>query len=386
MGRRQYQTPPLHLYESKAGAAWVFRYRERVIGTKDGRPQLVTKPRWKMLGLKKSMTEKQAERARDEIMRLVNAPQQTQSSVLFEDFLKIYQEQHYRGMKATSQDYYSARIDKWILPVLRGRKLGAIGSLDITMLLATMEQAHVARKTRSCTKGIISSIFRQARRWGYLNKDSVNPTEDAEVGRDPGATRDMWTPTMAEAQAIMECSDEELALILETLIWTGMRISELCGLRCLNVDIEQGIAYIRERNVRGSMDTPKGQTNRSTGNRALPLGYLTGKLAPLMVGQPPEAFLFHQPGGASHTDKSLTERMRSAMKESGHVHLGNLFHAFRRLHANLMKKGMSDFDLQKQMGHSDIHTTRLYVSDDLQGRKDALKEAQANVVPIRRQA
>ena len=68
-------------------------------------------------------------------------------------------------------------------------------------------------------------------------------------------------------------------------------------------------------------------------------------------------------------------------------HEGNAFHAFRRLHSKLMSKRMSLFDLRAQMGHVDIRTTQKYVADDLDARRDAVNDAQAEkVIPIRRKA
>jgi integrase len=381
MARREWQNPSILERTGANGPEWYIRYRVRVLEIADGKPVVSRREKWFTLGAQKEMTKRKAERRRDEIMREVNGQIYTiQSHIPFVEFLKIYKTEHYRGLKETSKRFYDSRIAAWIEPTFKDKKLYQIGPLDVAQMLGAMEAAHVARNTRVATRAIMANIFKMAKRWGYL-KDADNPAKDAEIGRDSGAARTIWTPTLEEARLIIAQADEELALILEMIIWTGMRISEVVGLRCKNVDVAQAVAYVRERNVRHVMDDPKS----TAGQRALPLGYLAPRLAPLMAS--PDDFLFRQDGGDSYTAQLLYRRVRAAMTAAGLYHEGNAFHAFRRLHSTLMSKRMSLFDLRAQMGHADIKTTQKYVAGDLDARRDALRDAQdEKVIPIRRKA
>lgn len=377
VARREFQSPNVLARVGTKGPEWYVRYRVRVVESKDGKPVLARREKWVPLGLQKEMTKRQAERRRDEIMREVNGQiYALQSHVPFEDFVKVYTEQHFRSLKLTTQRYYQARIDGWISPFLAGKKLYQIDQLDVSRMLGAMEEAGVARSTRKATRAITHSIFKAAKRWGYL-KGAENPASEAEVGRSPGAARTIWTPTVEEAYAIIGQADAEVGLILELIVWTGMRISEATGLRCRNVDLKQGVAYVRERNVRKEFDTPKSQQ----GLRVLPLGVLAERLAPLMGDG--EQCVFRQKGGAPWDDQMLYQRVRAAMDDAKLYHAGNAWHAFRRLHLNLMSKRLSLFDLLAQAGHADVRTTQLYVGDDLGARHDAIREAQ-KVIPIRK--
>jgi integrase len=381
VARREYQNPSILERKGANGPEWYIRYRVRVLEMVDGKPVVTRREKWYVLGLQKEMTKRKAERKRDEIMREVNGQIYTiQSHIPFVDFLAVYKAEHYRGLKETSKRFYDFRIKAWIEPMFADKKLYQIGPLDVAQMLGAMERASVARNTRVATRAIVANIFKMAKRWGYL-KDADNPAKDAEIGRDSGAARTIWTPTLEEARAIIAQADAELALILEMIVWTGMRISEVVGLRCANVDVLQAVAYVRERNVRHVMDDPKSKA----GQRALPLGYLAPRLAPLMGA--PQDFIFRQPDGESYTDQLLYRRVRAAMQAANLYHEGNAFHAFRRLHSTLMSQRLSLFDLRAQMGHADIKTTQKYVAANLDNRRDALRDAQAEkVISIRKKA
>ncbi|HEY1221414.1 MAG: hypothetical protein ABSE42_08155 [Bryobacteraceae bacterium] len=69
-----------------------------------------------------------------------------------------------------------------------------------------------------------------------------------------------------------------------------------------------------------------------------------------------------------------------AWGHSGHV--GNPWHAFRRLHITLMSTRVSLFDLRAQAGHAQLSTTQKYVAPSMVNRTAAVEAAQDNVVPI----
>jgi integrase len=381
MARREHQQPSVLERQGKHGLEYYIRYRVRVLKTDgNGKPVIKRKEKWLSLGLCSKITKRQAERERDKIMAEVNGQIHTiQSQVLLRDFLEVFRREHYRGLKETSKRYYDQRIAAWILPILGNRKLCQLGPLEISEMLSAMESRGVARTTRIATRAILATMLEKARRWGYL-KEPINPARDAEIGRSNEGGRTVWTPTIEEARAIIENADTDVALILEIIVWTGMRISEVLGLRCRNCDLSQAILYVRERRSRWDLDDPKS----AAGQRPLPLGYLAERLAPMMAS--PDCFLFRQADGEPWTDQLLYRRIRAAMDRAGLYHTGNAWHAFRRLHSTLMRKEMSLFDLRAQMGHADVRTTQRYVDSPISDRADALASAQSKVIPFRKQA
>lgn len=375
MARRMHQDGKLQTRVGTKGPEWYIRYRITVLEKVDGKPTMVRKERWHHLGLKKEMTEAQAKRERDKVMREVNGQIYTiQSHVPFEDFLDVYRETHYRSLSPRSVSNYEGRITQWILPALKGKKMYQISETDLNRLMAAMEAAGVARKTRQVTKAILKGIFALALRWGYLPKGERNPAAEVEIGRTPGATRTRWTPTMEEAERIIAGAPDDIALALELIVWTGMRISEVLGLRWSAFNFEAGEAAVTEQRVRGALS----DTKSNAGRRTLPLGSLAEKFA-ARAPKPDcvDDFVF--------TTASFHNRLLRVLTKAGVYEVGNGWHAFRRLHLTMMSKRLSLFDLLRQAGHTNVKTTALYVTDDMAARRDAVKDAQ-KVVPIRRKA
>jgi integrase len=383
MARREFQNPSVLERESAAGKEFYIRYRIRVLTVVDGKPVAKRKEKWVSLGLCAKMTARKAERERDKIMREVNGQVYTiQSHIPLKDFIEVFKREHYRGLKENTKDFYDARLAGWVVPMLGDKKLYQIGAMEISEMLGAMEEAGVARSTRLATRALMASMLDRARRWGYLKERSY-AAHDAEVGRSNKGGRTLWTPTIEEARAVIEQADEEIGIILELIIWTGMRISEVLGLRCGSLDVDQAVLYVREQSSRKGMEDPKSVA----GQRPLPLGYLADQLRPrIMSAGNPEAFIFARPDGTPWNDNLLYHRIRSAMDDAGQHHEGNAWHSFRRLHSTIMKKRMSLFDLKTQMGHADIKTTQLYVGTEVGDRAEALPEAQNKVLPFRKKA
>jgi len=380
MSRREYQRGELHERVGKAGPEYFIRYRIRVIKMVDGRATRQRSAKWVTLGTKKELTLAQAKRKRDEIMQQVNAQVYTvQSHIPMKEFAKVYKEQHFPGLKATSQRLYDHFLRRWVIPVLGDRKLYQVGVTDINGLLRMMESAKVSRNTRNSARGILSSMFECARKWGYT-KDQANPARDAEVGRAKGNTRDLWTPTMEEARAVMAKADEETALMIELAIWTGMRIGEILGLRCANVDLENRLVYVREQISLGRVDTPKSKA----GIRTLAIGSLAERLAPRMGA--PDAWVFHDSMGQPYRDSDVYWRVRTACENAGLYRAGSLWHSFRRLHLTMMSQHLSAFDLQTQAGHASVSMTAHYVDQTFDARRRAIESEMGNVVEIRKKA
>ncbi len=53
-----------------------------------------------------------------------------------------------------------------------------------------------------------------------------------------------------------------MRLIIETLVSTGLRISELVGLKWKWVDLDRAVMLVRERNYRGSQGRLKSKRSR----------------------------------------------------------------------------------------------------------------------------
>jgi integrase len=92
-------------------------------------------------------------------------------------------------------------------------------------------------------------------------------TDTREAAKGPLRTG-VDFPTMAELNALIDNASGRLRPFIVTAIFTGMRLSELRGLRWSDVDLDAGLIHVRQRaNAWGIMGPPKSRA----GKRDIPL-------------------------------------------------------------------------------------------------------------------
>jgi integrase len=150
-------------------------------------------------------------------------------------------------------------------------KLAALTTPRINLfrddLLATMSRV-MSRKVMSSLK----SLLRDAQRRGNVAQNVALGVKriDADKRREGRLKVGVDIPTTDEARAIIAAAGRWRPLLL-TAIFTGLRGSELRGLRWPDVDLKNGELHVRERadryNVMGSLKS-------KAGDRIVPLGPL----------------------------------------------------------------------------------------------------------------
>ena len=148
------------------------------------------------------------------------------------------------------------------------------------------------------------------------------------------------------------CKDDKERAIIEFLLASGVRVTELSEMLVEDVDFQTMDVHV----VHG-----KGAKERMTYISPVALE----RLKKYILGRPESdcKYLFYnckhqqlEPGGIRHILNRIAERAGVS-----NVHP----HRFRRTFATkLAKRGMNVQDIQKLLGHSDISTTMEYVSMD----------------------
>ena len=167
-------------------------------------------------------------------------------------------------------------------------------------------------------------------------------------------------------------------LMIETVVSTSMRISELLGLRWRCVDLDRGLVYVQERYYRGDTDEPKSVRSR----RALPLGCLTEVLR---QHRPADAtaddYVFHKDGEPLDDRAILRDHIRPAAKRLGCYFEGFGWHSFRRQNLTLIQEeGATVFEAQAQAGHSRPMMTSEYTLVGLDRREQAVRRVQERLL------
>jgi integrase len=390
MARREWQNPSVLERTGAKGREWYIRYRYKVLDVVDGKPVIRRPQKFEVLGLCSEMGKRAAERKKDEIMREINNQAYTiQSHIPFADFVVIFRKEHLPYLAKPTRDTYEQQIRTRLLPAFAKMKLCDVTTLEIQRLMTAMEHAKdedgnpapIARTTRHTVLGILGSIFRCAQRWHYI--ETRNPIEDVHVGGGPARVRECRVPSMADVQRLMDAVDPEIALLIETLCTTGMRISEAAGWRAEGVDVVHGVAKVTRRWCRGD----DGATKSEAGVRELPLGSLLPVFAERAARLEPNAHVFTWKGEPIQDNTLLANYLSPIMKRLGIKFPGFGWHTFRRLHLSLMQRqGMSLFDMRRQAGHGSVKTTQMYVADDLGERSKAVESMQRGLKLVRKQA
>ena len=160
-------------------------------------------------------------------------------------------------------------------------------------------------------------------------------------------------------------SDPNL-LIIETVIATGARISELLGLQWHHIDLKAGVLHISQRNWRGDIDHPKSRTSK----RPLTLGHLGERYRTKAKVENPktDAFVFTRGDGSGKPlwDSGVRQALKRAAVAEDCDFPGLGPHSFRRANITWRQEvGASSIEASKIAGHSTVRMTEEYTKVQL---------------------
>jgi len=182
--------------------------------------------------------------------------------------------------------------------------------------------------------------------------------------RAPKAPRTLPKPLDVDQMAgMLEAHQDDLLEVRDVAMWelfysSGLRLSELTGLDCVDLDLDAGSVFVRSGKGGRSRYLPVG----SKACAALRI-WLEARPA-YASGQEPALFVSRR--GARIAPRSVQQRLeRWRVKQGmdGHVHPHKLRHSF----ASHMLEGSGDLRaVQELLGHANIATTQIYTHLDFQ--------------------
>lgn len=183
-----------------------------------------------------------------------------------EDWLK-YVELEKR--ERSTSDYYRGHIDNHIKPRIGNEKLAKLTTPRIQAfrddLLVSLSRAQAKKVLTS-----LKSLLKDAQRRGNV---AQNVALGVSIIRDKRGKRKLKVgvdiPTPDEIRRIVHAATGRARALIVTAIFTGLRSSELRGLRWPDVDLKAGELHVRQRADRyNEMGKPKSEA----GERVIPLG------------------------------------------------------------------------------------------------------------------
>ena len=153
------------------------------------------------------------------------------------------------GLERATRDQYRQHVDLHIVPLIGRTKLSGLtvpGIRDFESKLRGARAASEAMVTRRCSDASLSSILSDAQERGRVARNVVRemrgrrkPGKERAEGRRKGKLKvGVDIPTPDEVRVILGAATGRWRPLLLTAVFTGLRASELRGLRWENVDFD----------------------------------------------------------------------------------------------------------------------------------------------------
>ncbi len=253
-------------------------------------------------------------------------------------------------------DGYRRDLEK-LLRWMEAQGVDGFGMLDAHRMRGFVAAEHRAGLSPKSLQRLLSScrsLVRQLRREGLLEHDPVAGVRGPKVHRKLPQVLDV-----DEATTLVESGGEGALgvrdrAMLELFYSSGLRLSELVGLRWLDLDLDAG-----EVRVLG----------KGSKTRIVPVGrHAVSALRALgeAEGRAPETPVVRGRGGAPISPRTVQARLKQLALAQGfakRVHPHLLRHTF----ASHMLESSGDLRaVQELLGHADIATTQIYTHLDFQ--------------------
>jgi integrase/recombinase XerD len=268
---------------------------------------------------------------------------------LFLDHLKVE-----RNLAANTIEGYSrdlARLRRFLCG--RGRAvIDEISPADLTDYLLDLADALSAR-SRARAVVAIRGWFRFLVAERHLERDPTETLDGPRIGRrlpdvlgEEAVERLLAAPPMHTPRGLRD------AAMIETLYATGLRVSELVGLRAADVHLDPGFVRVMGKGRKQRM-VPLGDLARER---------ITAYLAQARAGflkNPKEPALFLTGRGKPMTRQGFWKLLRAYARSVGIAEVSphKLRHSFA---THLIEHGADLRAVQAMLGHADISTTQIY--------------------------
>jgi integrase/recombinase XerD len=244
-----------------------------------------------------------------------------------------------------------AALGRWL--AARGASLGAASEAD---LAAYMASEHTA--TRATTANRRMAVLRRFYRWAQRERIvAADPTVRLRSARRPA--RFPQTISETQVESLLAAPDDTTTLglrdraMFELLYATGLRVTELVGLRHTELSLSEGLVRVVGKGSKERI-VPIGETAQLWLER-----YLRGARRALLADRASDAVFVTRRGEAMTRQMFWVLVKRYAARAGIHAPLSphGLRHAFA---THLLNHGADLRVVQMLLGHADISTTQIY--------------------------
>jgi integrase len=349
--------------KTKLGKVWQARWRER------GRDCAKNFPTMRA-------AKAHAARKMDQVEgRGIGDPDRLTTAAYFERFMAEIESGDY---SPATVDMYR-RVVQWVSPVIGAvalRQLTTVAIEDGYQALLTAPAPLAHNTVRLIHRILVVALNRAARKGLIAHNPALNASPSGR-NQAPPKRRRSRVFTTAEVDALLAAARDEsheTLTIVSLLLASGVRRSELLGLRLGDVDLDQGLLHVRGAviSVKGNaVVRDRGKSAAAERTLALPptvialLRVQCARVQEMMAGSGVHGlgFLFPGPLGRPMRPKLMTDRLKRLMRGAGITEPRAPCHAWRHTSGTLTFDATTNIKLvQARLGHANVSTTMgLYV-------------------------
>ncbi len=276
-----------------------------------------------------------------------------------------------RGLSKNTRESYERDLNQY-LDYLKKNKVTSWQEVDRFTILGLLHQLQTEGKSSATIARMISSLrrFHQfLRQERYTEHD---PMQHIESPKKQQRLPD--TLSLEEVERLIETPDTKELLglrdraILEVMYATGLRVSELIGLKLNDLHLSIGLLQT----------LGKGDKERIVplGDYAIEwIGRYLDEARPLLTGKHPEEdHLFVNHHGTGLSRQGIWKNLKQIVRQAGitkTVTPHTLRHSFA---THLLENGADLRTVQELLGHADISTTQIYTHITKKRMTDVYKE------------
>lgn len=276
------------------------------------------------------------------------------------------------GLSDNTQKAYAsdlAHFSDWLQD--KNSSLVSAGSAEIELYLSQKFRAKASSRSTARLVSSLRKLYLYLKREGIVTEDPTQSLETPHIGKPlPKTLTEQDVSNLLDAPDTSETLGSRDRAMLEVLYATGLRVSELVGLRVDQVNLRQGVVRV---------------TGKGSKDRLVPLGeeaeerlqiYLKDARQTLLKGRA-SYDLFVTDRGSGMTRQAFWYIIkRYALKAGIHKPISphTLRHAFA---THLLNHGADLRVVQLLLGHSDLSSTQIYTHV----ARERLKELHARCHP-----
>jgi integrase len=289
-------------------------------------------------------------------------------------------------MATTTRNRCRGVIKNYLIPAFGTLTLRELGTLQLQRYFSGMAGSNLSHESKDKIRDVLSSILGSAVRYQLLVK---NPVEGVQLPPGPIGKR-VRKPNITSEQfdELVRLIPEPYATMLHVGVYSGLRVSELIGLRWNDVGFDS--LMVDERCCRGDWSAPKSEASNAPiavqrhvieRIHALKLKTVSVRAGTalrrykLIKSDGPNDLVFQsvRDGKPMRDNNILSRFIKPAARKLGLDFVN--WRCLRTSYGTWLKRQGADMkDIQGQMRHSRISTTMdIYVQDIPESRRRAVE-------------